>query len=48
MKCEEVYVLFNNNSGHHAASNAKQLQQILNIRFEGLSPKQLNLFEGEF
>lgn len=45
---EEVFVLFNNNSGHHAASNAKMLQKILNLDFEGLAPKQLNLFEGEF
>lgn len=44
----EVYVLFNNNSGHHAAGNAKQLQRILDIEYEGLSPKQLNFFEGEF
>lgn len=45
---EEVFVLFNNNSGHHAASNAKMFQEILNINFKGLAPKQLNLFEGEF
>jgi uncharacterized protein YecE (DUF72 family) len=45
---EEVYVLFNNNSGHHAANNAKSLQEILKIEYEGLAPKQLNLFEGEF
>lgn len=47
-QCKDVYVLFNNNSGHHAAKNAKQLQQLLNIDFTGLSPKQLNLFEGEW
>lgn len=46
--CKEVYVLFNNNSGHHAADNAKTLQQMLDINFDGLSPKQLDLFEGEF
>lgn len=45
---DEVFVLFNNNSGHHAADNAKMLKKILNIEFEGLSPKQLQLFEGEF
>lgn len=45
---EEVYVLFNNNSGHHAASNAKTMQRILEVNFEGLSPKQLDFFEGEF
>lgn len=44
---KEVFVLFNNNSGHHAASNAKRLQQILNIEYSGLSPKQLDMFEGE-
>ncbi|SOC13079.1 uncharacterized protein YecE [Ureibacillus xyleni] len=47
-QCDEVYVLFNNNSGHHAAKNAKTLQEILDLDFEGLSPKQLDLFEGEF
>lgn len=47
-QCEEVFVLFNNNSGHHAAKNAKTLQRILNIEYEGLSPKQLDLFEGDF
>lgn len=47
-QCEEVYVLFNNNSGHHAAKNAKRLQEILDLDFEGLSPKQLDFFEGEF
>jgi len=46
--CNEVYVLFNNNSGHHAADNAKTLQRMLNIDFDGLSPKQLDLFGGEF
>lgn len=44
---KDVYVLFNNNSGHHAASNAKQLMSMLNIEYSGLSPKQLDLFEGE-
>lgn len=45
---EEVYVLFNNNSGHHAAKNAKTFQKMLGIEFEGLAPKQLDLFEGDF
>lgn len=47
-QAERVYVLFNNNSGGHAASNAKQLQKMLGISYEGLAPKQLDLFEGEF
>ncbi|MDN4492910.1 DUF72 domain-containing protein [Ureibacillus aquaedulcis] len=46
--CKEVYILFNNNSGHHAADNAKTLQRMLNLDFDGLSPKQLDFFEGEF
>lgn len=45
---KDVYVLFNNNSGDHAAPNAKRMQQILNLQFEGLAPKQMNIFEGEF
>lgn len=44
---KEVYVLFNNNSGHHAAANAKTLQKMLGIEYHNLSPKQLDLFEGE-
>jgi uncharacterized protein YecE (DUF72 family) len=43
----DVFVLFNNNSGGHAAGNAKQLQRMLQLDFDGLSPKQLNMFEGE-
>lgn len=44
---EELFVVFNNNSGHHAAKNAKELQMILAIKDDGLAPKQLNMFEGE-
>lgn len=44
---KEVYVLFNNNSGHHAADNAKKLQKMLGIEYHHLSPKQLDFFEGE-
>lgn len=43
-KTEEVYVLFNNNSGHHASKNAFTLQRLLGIQFDGLAPKQLDLF----
>lgn len=46
-QAEELFVVFNNNSGHHAAKNAKELQTILAIKDEGLAPKQLNMFEGE-
>ena len=44
-QAKEVYVLFNNNSGGHAAKNAKRLQQILQLQFDGLAPKQMNIFE---
>lgn len=43
-KASEVYVIFNNNSGGHAAENAKTYQNLLNINYEGLAPKQLKLF----
>lgn len=41
---DEVAVIFNNNSGGHAAKNAKELQKLAQIKFEGLHPQQLNLF----
>lgn len=41
---QEVAVIFNNNSGGHAAKNAKELQKLLKIDFEGLNPQQLDLF----
>jgi uncharacterized protein YecE (DUF72 family) len=44
---QELFILFNNNSGQHAAKNAKELQEMLAIRDVGLAPKQLNMFEGE-
>lgn len=44
-QAEEVYVIFNNNSGKHAATNAKAFQQKLNITYENLAARQLNLFE---
>ena len=45
---EEVFVIFNNNSGGHAAQNAKRFQKMLNINYESLTPKQLGFFEGEW
>jgi uncharacterized protein YecE (DUF72 family) len=41
---KDVIVLFNNNSGGDAAGNAKELQEMLGIEYEGLSPRQLELF----
>lgn len=43
-KAKKIYVVFNNNSGGHAANNAKELQRILGIDYEGLAPQQLKLF----
>ncbi|WP_102347764.1 DUF72 domain-containing protein [Bacillus sp. Marseille-P3661] len=39
-----IIVLFNNNSGGHAAEDAKAFQEILRIDYDGLAPKQLGLF----
>lgn len=39
-----LIVLFNNNSGGHAAGNAKELQAMLDIEYEGLAPRQMELF----
>ncbi|WP_248929213.1 DUF72 domain-containing protein [Paenibacillus hamazuiensis] len=41
---EEVCVVFNNNSGGDAAANAKQLIELLGLDYEGLAPRQLDLF----
>lgn len=41
---EDVYVVFNNNSGGDAADNAKQLIELLGIEYNHLAPRQLNLF----
>lgn len=45
-QAKQTFVLFNNNSGGHAAKNAKKLQQLLNVEFDGLAPQQLDLFGG--
>src|SRR5699024_8220470 len=41
---DEVAVIFNNNSGGHAAKNAKESQKMMGLDFEGLNPQQLDLF----
>ncbi|WP_223591922.1 DUF72 domain-containing protein [Neobacillus bataviensis] len=43
-ECSDVYLLFNNNSGGDAADNAKQMMELLQIEYEGLAPRQLDLF----
>ena len=44
---EDVFVVFNNNSGGHAAENAKRFQKMMGIDIQALAPKQLNFFEEE-
>lgn len=41
---KEVAVIFNNNSGGHAAGNALELVAELGLDYQGLNPKQLDLF----
>jgi uncharacterized protein YecE (DUF72 family) len=43
---KDIYVLFNNNSGGDAADNAKQFIQLLGLNYEGLAPRQLDLFDN--
>lgn len=40
----EICIIFNNNSGGHAAGNAKTLMSMLDLDYEGLAPRQLDLF----
>ncbi|WP_147804304.1 DUF72 domain-containing protein [Alkalicoccus halolimnae] len=44
---KKVTVVFNNNSGGHAAGNAKKFIQMLGLEYTGLAPKQLDLFSGD-
>jgi uncharacterized protein YecE (DUF72 family) len=41
---KKIVMLFNNNSGGDAADNAKQMIQLLGLEYEGLAPRQLDLF----
>ncbi|KYG33558.1 DUF72 domain-containing protein [Alkalihalobacillus trypoxylicola] len=41
---EDIYVIFNNNSGGDAADNALHLINKLQITYHGLAPRQLDLF----
>lgn len=43
-ECHHVYVVFNNNSGGDAADNGKQMIQLMNLEYENLAPRQLDLF----
>ncbi|MDW0117575.1 DUF72 domain-containing protein [Sporosarcina thermotolerans] len=46
-EAKNVFVVFNNNSGGHAAENAKRFQKMMGIDFQALTPKQLDFFEEE-
>lgn len=43
-KVKDIYVIFNNNSGGDAGANALTFISILNLVYDNLNPKQLNLF----
>lgn len=44
---KKVFVIFNNNSGKHAAQNAKQIQRQMGIEYDNLASQQLTFFEEE-
>ncbi|MCG3088577.1 DUF72 domain-containing protein [Sporosarcina cyprini] len=44
---EQIYIVFNNNSGGHAAENAKRFQRMQGLDSAGLASKQLDLFGGD-
>ena len=43
-KAKDIYIVFNNNSGGHAANNALHFIRMLGIQYEKLAPQQLKLF----
>ncbi|MGI8315302.1 DUF72 domain-containing protein [Halobacillus mangrovi] len=44
-KTPSITMLFNNNSGGDAADNAKQMMNILNLQYDDLNPRQMDLFQ---
>lgn len=40
----DTFIIFNNNSGGHAAPNAKELKRLLGIEYTHLGPQQTQLF----
>lgn len=46
-QAEEVYVIFNNNSGQHAAKNAKQFANLMDVEYGRPLTKQMDLFEED-
>ena len=43
-KSKDIFIVFNNNSGRHAAGNAQNFIEMMDIKYTGLSPKQMKLF----
>lgn len=43
-KTKDIFIVFNNNSGRHAAGNAQNFIEMMGITYTGLSPKQMKLF----
>ncbi|MGX6978563.1 DUF72 domain-containing protein [Vagococcus elongatus] len=43
-KAQKVVVIFNNNSGGHAAKNCLRLKEMLDITYDNLNPEQMGLF----
>ena len=43
-KTKDIFIVFNNNSGRHAAGNAQNFIEMMDITYTGLSPKQMKLF----
>ena len=46
-QAEQVFVIFNNNSGKHAAKNAKQFAKLVGLEYGPPITKQLDLFEED-
>lgn len=43
-ECQEVFIVFNNNSGGDAADNGKQMIDLMNLQYDNLAPRQLDIF----
>ncbi|GAA0326827.1 DUF72 domain-containing protein [Bacillus carboniphilus] len=44
-RSKDIYVIFNNNSGGDAAENGQMMIELLNLHYEGLHDRQLDLFD---
>jgi uncharacterized protein YecE (DUF72 family) len=43
-ECQDVFVVFNNNSGGDAADNGKEMIDLMGITYHHLAPRQLDIF----